>query len=54
MMSLMILLGWVVGGVIIELIAASKAPLGYQDETGFHLGQKQVLRGDDWQFENPS
>ncbi len=26
------------GGVSLELYAAARAPLGYQDEEGFHLG----------------
>ena len=28
----------VAGGVTLELFATSRAPLGYQDETGFHFG----------------
>jgi hypothetical protein len=26
------------GGLVLELFAAARAPLGYQDEHGFHLG----------------
>ena len=26
------------GGLVLELFAASRAPLGYQDESGFHFG----------------
>ena len=26
------------GGLVLELFAATRAPLGYQDEHGFHLG----------------
>jgi hypothetical protein len=28
----------VAGGLIVELFAAARAPLGYEDESGFHLG----------------
>lgn len=28
----------VAGGMVLELFAATRAPLGYQDEDGFHLG----------------
>jgi hypothetical protein len=28
----------VAGGVTLELFATSRAPLGYQDEKGFHFG----------------
>lgn len=54
MMGLMILMGWVGAGVIAELIAALRAPLGYQDETGFHFGQREVRPPEDWEIGNPS
>ncbi len=54
MTVLLIMLGWIAAGVIVELAAAALAPLGYQDETGFHLGQKQARRADDQDWENPS
>jgi hypothetical protein len=54
MTVLMILLGWIAAGVIVELTAAALAPLGYQDETGFHLGQKEARRTENWDCENPS
>jgi hypothetical protein len=39
--SLLILAGVVMaGGLIMELCAVFKAPLGYQDEQGFHAGVK--------------
>ena len=28
----------VAGGLVVELFAAARAPMGYEDETGFHLG----------------
>lgn len=32
------LLAVLAGGMVLELFAASRAPIGYQDEHGFHLG----------------
>jgi hypothetical protein len=34
------LLALVVGGLAVELYAATRAPLGYEDEQGFHLGNE--------------
>jgi hypothetical protein len=31
-------LALVAGGFVLELYCAARAPLGYQDEYGFHLG----------------
>jgi hypothetical protein len=31
-------LALVAGGVTLEIYAASRAPVGYQDDLGFHLG----------------
>jgi hypothetical protein len=42
----------VAGGVTIELFAASRAPVGYQDERGFHLGMEP--KSDEMQIGNPS
>ena len=28
----------VAGGLVVELFAAARAPMGYEDEHGFHLG----------------
>ena len=42
----------VAGGVTMELFAASRAPLGYQDENGFHLGMEP--KSDELQIGNPS
>lgn len=32
------ILALLAGGMVLELFAASRAPLGYQDENGFHFG----------------
>lgn len=36
--TLFIVFGSVVAGVVIERFVAATAPLGYEDEDGFHLG----------------
>jgi hypothetical protein len=38
MTTLFILTALAAAGLFTELLAASHAPLGYQDETGFHFG----------------
>ncbi len=40
-------------GVITELFAVAKAPVGYQDETGFHIGASRA-EDDDGRCLNPS
>jgi hypothetical protein len=39
-------------GLITEMIAATHAPLGYQDESGFHFGNEPS--GNASGLENPS
>jgi len=48
------ILALVAGGVTLELFAAARAPLGYQDERGFHLGAEQHDIAQDPQAGNPS
>ena len=38
MIAVLILSGCVAAGLVLGLIATATAPLGYQDETGFHYG----------------
>jgi hypothetical protein len=40
MIAVLSILGIAVTGLGIGLVAAAKAPLGYQDDTGFHFGQQ--------------
>jgi len=40
MTVILILSASVAVGLITELIAAARAPFGYQDESGFHFGQE--------------
>lgn len=34
-------IGFVLAGLIIGLFATATAPMGYEDETGFHFGQQK-------------
>jgi hypothetical protein len=50
MMDLAIsVLALVAGGLTLEIYAAARAPLGYQDELGFHLGSEPPPRPSDCQ-----
>ena len=48
------ILALVAGGVTLELFAAARAPLGYQDDRGFHLGAEKGTTTEDFQAGNPS
>lgn len=48
------LLALIAGGFTLELFAAGRAPLSYQDERGFHLGTEVRHNADDSQSGNPS
>ena len=48
------LLALIAGGFTIELFAAARAPLGYQDEHGFHFGTEAPRSAEDAQSGNPS
>ncbi len=36
--AVLIVIGLVAAGLVVEAYAAATAPLGYQDEAGFHFG----------------
>jgi len=40
-------------GLIDELILAMRAPLGYQDESGFHFGSEQAAAWEQFARGNP-
>ena len=40
MTAFIILVGFVAAGLIIGSLLTSSAPIGYEDEAGFHLGQE--------------
>jgi hypothetical protein len=42
------------GSLALELFAASTAPLGYQDQEGFHFGVETLSDVDELQLVNPS
>jgi len=48
------ILALVAGGVTLELFAAAKTPLGYQDEHDFHFGTEPRSRAEEVQSGNPS
>lgn len=49
-----ILLCWVALGLLIEVVAVQVAPLGYEDDKGFHLGSNKVMETEDHSVGNPS
>jgi hypothetical protein len=55
MMDLAIsVLALVAGGLTLEIYAATRAPLGYQDDLGFHLGSEPPPRDSSRQAETLS
>jgi len=54
MTVMLILLALIAVGLISELIAVAKAPLGYQDESGFHFGRESAAGAEKSECENPS
>jgi hypothetical protein len=49
-----ILLALMFAGLITELVAANRAPYGYQDESGFHFGREHGNPSPTVELENPS
>jgi hypothetical protein len=45
---------FVAAGFLTEIVAASAAPFGYQDETGFHFGRPVTTLSAGGDTENPS
>jgi hypothetical protein len=46
-------LALVAGGLTVEIYAAARAPLGYQDQHGFHLGIEPPHPATDYPGEKP-
>ncbi len=46
--------GLVAAGLMVEVYAAATAPLGYQDESGFHFGTEHRQSADLSDLGNPS
>lgn len=38
MIAAIVLLGFALAGLVVGMVVASTAPVGYQDEKGFHFG----------------
>jgi hypothetical protein len=53
MTTLLVLTALAAAGLFTELFAASRAPLGYQDEAGFHFGP-EFTTTQSLELENPS
>jgi hypothetical protein len=49
-----ILFALLAAGFFLEITAASSAPVGYQDEGGFHLGRPNGSHAITGELENPS
>lgn len=41
MIATLVILGFTAVGSVVAMIAATKAPMGYQDDAGFHYGPAQ-------------
>jgi hypothetical protein len=55
MMTLLILFAALLaGGFFVEVFSAATAPLGYQDEKGFHFGPEQFTETNAGGMQNPS
>jgi hypothetical protein len=53
MMTVMLIFAALVAAVLfVELVSATKAPIGYQDDDGLHFGSDHITDSSD--FENPS
>ena len=47
MTTMLIVAALLAAGFFVEVIAATSAPVGYQDETGFHYGPEEALTTPD-------
>jgi len=47
MIAALIIVGFVVAGVVLGLFAAASAPVGFQDEKGFHFGPEQTMHAEE-------
>jgi len=47
-------LALIAAGLVVELFAAATAPMGYQDEDGFHLDSGEAVATDEAHPGNPS
>ncbi len=47
MIAVAVVFGFVAVGLFVGLVATAVAPLGYQDETGFHYGRPEGEPAED-------
>ena len=47
MAILNITLALIAAGLVVELFAAATAPMGYQDDNGFHVGPEKIASNDE-------
>ncbi len=52
--AVLMVIGLVAAGLVLEVYAAATAPLGYQDESGFYLGSERRQNADLSDLGNPS
>lgn len=43
MIATLVILGLTAVGSVVAMVAATKAPMGYQDETGFHYASEKTV-----------
>ena len=43
MIAAIVLLGFAVAGLVVGMVVAATAPVGYQDEKGFHFGSEDTV-----------
>lgn len=53
MIATLIIFGLIGGGFAIGFLAVLTAPVGYQDETGFHFGEQQGAVEEDFPYRMP-
>jgi hypothetical protein len=53
MIAVIIILGLIATGLGFGLFATASAPLGYQDEAGFHFGQNEGASEDQFAYRVP-
>jgi len=51
MIAGLILAGFVVTGVVLGMVIAKTAPVGYQDDKGFHFGADKSAHAETFGFE---
>lgn len=53
MIAVLIIFGLIAAGFAIGFLAALSAPVGYQDETGFHFGEQHGAVEEDFPYRVP-